>query len=182
MKIDPTTIAGMVAGAALAVAALPGLPKSITAAAGLIGAASVGALGWHAKTCPPNCPGTDGLGNPVRQIPSTFRRIVPVACFLVLLAALALVLLTGCAINRITTTRKADPGTTNAVEKTTLTSVAFLDSNQSFAKATAHSGYATNGVWAPGISMSGLSQSSSSTGIVLIIQNVLPAAVAAAAK
>ena len=33
MKIDPTTIAGMVAGAALAVAALPGLPKSITAAA-----------------------------------------------------------------------------------------------------------------------------------------------------
>jgi hypothetical protein len=89
MKIDPTTIAGMVAGAALAVAALPGLPKSITAAAGLIGAASVGALGWHAKTCPPNCPGTDGLGNPVRQIPSTFRRIVPVACFLVLLAALA---------------------------------------------------------------------------------------------
>ena len=167
MKLDITTICGAVAGAAFAISNFPGVPKSVASAAGIIGAAAIGALGWHAKSCPPNCPGTDGQGNPVRQVPSALRRIVPVACFLVLLATLAFVLLTGCAINRVSTRSTGTPGSTNAVEKTTITSCTFLDSNQSIAKASAHSGYATNGIWAPGITMSGLGQSASSTGLVL---------------
>jgi hypothetical protein len=51
MRIDPTTIAGIVAGAAFAISALPVLPKWLTAASGIIAAGAVGALGWH--TVPP---------------------------------------------------------------------------------------------------------------------------------
>jgi hypothetical protein len=148
MKIDPTTLAGMVAGAALAVAALPGLPTTVTAISGIIGAAAVGALGWHAKTCPPSCPGTDGLGNHVRQLPASIRKVIPVACFLALLAALAFVLLTGCTFVRASTTRSQSGTNAPPVEHTAITGWTLLDSNQALVRASAHSGYATNGVYA----------------------------------
>ena len=182
MKLDPTTFAGMVGGAALAVAALPGLPKAVTTVASIVGAASVGALGWHATACPANCPGTNAAGLRLPAAPPSVRRVIPVACFLALVAALAIVLLTGCTAVRVSTSRSVEPGSTNTVEKTALTGFSLFDSSQAIAKASAHSGYATNGTWSPGLTMSDLTQTSSSTGMVLIIQNILPAAVSAAAK
>jgi len=46
MKCDPTTLAGMVGGAALAIAALPGLPRTLSLASSIVGAAP--------RTAPPN--------------------------------------------------------------------------------------------------------------------------------
>jgi len=180
MKTDATTIAGMVAGAALSVAALPALPRSVTSVAGIVGAAAVGALGWHAKTCPAGCPGTDARGNPLTRPQSAVRKVIPVACFLILLATLAFVLLTGCAVTRATTTRTTDPTTGATVEKTCVTGATLFDSGQSLARASAHSGYATNGTWAPGVSMAGLSQTSSTSGLTVIVNTLAPVAKAAA--
>jgi hypothetical protein len=182
MKADPTTIAGMTAGAALAVASLPGLPKPVTFLAGLTGAAAIGTLGWHAKSCPPNCPGTDPRGNLKNHTPPRPRIIIPVACGLVLLAALALALLTGCSFTRASTTRTVNATNGLPVERASVTGWTFFDSGQTLAKASAHSGYATNGTFAPGVNMAGVQQSSSSTGLVLIIQNLIPAAVPALPK
>ena len=50
-KCDKTTVAGMVGGAALAVAALPDSPETVTGATGVKGAAPIGALGWQSKSC-----------------------------------------------------------------------------------------------------------------------------------
>jgi len=50
MRPDTTTICGIVVGAAFAVSALPSLPKSVTAIVGIIAAAAVGTVGWHAKS------------------------------------------------------------------------------------------------------------------------------------
>ena len=130
MKYDATTIAGMVAGFALGVASLPGLPKSVTSLAGFIAAGAVGLLGWHAKTCPPNSPGTDGLGNPIRPAskpPTPYqshRVIVPLAF------AVATLALASCACSRIATTKTQDPTTGVQVQETRLTALTFFDSGQ----------------------------------------------------
>ena len=166
----------------MAVAVLPDLPPVVHTIAIITSAFGVGALGKLSKDCPPNCPGTDELGRPRTTPPAPTPLLPGLSALFVLCAALALPLVNGCTVVHANTTRATDPATGIVSEKATINGWTLLDSSQALARASAHSSSATNGTWAPGISMTGLNQTSSSTGLVVIVNAILPAAVAAAAK
>jgi len=175
MRTSPTTLAGTISAAAFAVALVPGLPHSVSLVAQVVGAAGIAALGKAAKDCPANCPGTDSAGRP-RQAPLAEAPLMPGLSQLpAVCALLAVSLLTGCALYHVSTDSPCGQGTNAPVAHTSLTGWTLLDSGQTIARASAHSGYATNHETAPGITMAGISQTSSSTGLVVIVQNVLPA-------
>jgi hypothetical protein len=184
MKTSPTSIAGYIGGAACGVAAVPGMPPAIHTTAALIGAVALGALGRLSKDCPPLCPGTDALGRPRPTVENTTPPLRGLLIPVLALCGLSLGLLSGCTAFNASTHTTTQTTNGPVVEKTRVLGWTLLDSSQAIQKASAHSGYATNGTWAPGVNMAGLTQTSSSTGLVngiTVIVNNLPPVIPAAA-
>ena len=174
MNISRTTISGAIAGAATAAQAVPNLPPLLHAGLAIAAGAALGALGLHASGCPPNCPGTDETG---RLRPGPVRALRDALMVFAILAAVALAA-TGCAFVHASSRDAVTVGTNSLPRKASFTGIAFFDSSQSLSKARVTYEGSTNGAWAPGICMSGLNQTSSSTGAVTIIQQfrgMLPA-------
>lgn len=172
MPKSKTTIAGAVAAVASALqATLPG-PGWLHTLLVAISAGALAALGYHAQD------GNSPKRTTPSQPPNPTR--LPPSILIVLLIGLSVVLLTACACIRAETTRATSPGTTNATETTTLHAWTFFDSGQAIARASARSGYAPTGTWAPGISLTGLEQQSSTTGatavVKILLQQLAPAA------
>lgn len=93
----------------------------------------------------------------------------------VLAAALALA---GCTSLHSTTTRVTDPKTGVVTETTDANVSTFMDGNANVTKFSNRSGYVGNGTnWAPGTYVTGLSEQSSSSNLVLIISGVSGAVV-----
>lgn len=64
MKPQRTTVSGTVAAACLGAAQVPSLPHWAQSALYIGAAVALAQLGYHAKDCPVNCPGTDENGDP----------------------------------------------------------------------------------------------------------------------
>ena len=175
----------MVGAAALAVAGIREIDGQVHLVALIIGTAALGALGYHAKDCPVNCPGTDALGHPRDPQPEPTPTLPGLPLSLLALCLVPLALLPACTLVNASTHRTDATATAPATEESRVLGFTLLDSSQALTKASAHSGYATNGTWAPGVNMSGLSQTSSSTGLVnavTVIVNAVAPAVAAVPK
>ena len=177
-----TTAWGLLAALAIIAHSIPGLPPWMKTFTEILGGLCVGGLGWHAKDCPPNCPGTDEYGKP--KVP-VLHPLVQRVLALLLLGALVLTIALsciGCAWAKSTVTRTRLENGLPVTDKATVVGFALLDSNQALQRATAHATSNTNGTWSPSAAMSGLTQSASSTGLTVIVNAILPAAVAAATK
>ena len=169
MTPSQTTFWGAVAGAATAAQALPNLPWYVRAGAAILAGLALGALGYHSSDCPPNCPGTDSLGK--RRLPSAGNALAGILLAGGILLALTLVVMAcGCTALYGHAYQRGDG--TNAVAKAgaTLYGVTFFDSGQVLGKARLAFDSGTNGRSAGSVAMSGVQQSSSSTGVVTIIQ------------
>lgn len=160
----------------MAVAALPGLSPTLHTVAIVVSAASMGALGKLSKDCPPFCPGTDSEGRPRAFQPNPTPPLPGLSLPLCLVLGLSLALLSGCALDRLRMTTSHMDGTNLVTQTSTITSCTMLDANQNLARASIHTESATNGTWAPGISMAGLGQSSSSSNLVQAVTVIVNAA------
>lgn len=99
-----------------------------------------------------------------------------------LLVLVPCIALSGCAYLHSTTTRGVDQYG-SPVETTKATGITWFDSHNELTKFRNSSGYGTNGVWAPGTSVSGLNQQSqTTTNLNDLIGTVVGAAVKAAVK
>jgi hypothetical protein len=161
---------------------LPGLPHWGYVLGQLVAGLAVGGLGWHARDCPPRCPGTDRNGKP--RAPRTLAlQGLLAACFLGgVLLVIAAMLLSGCTYARTSVTRTRLENGVLVTEKAAISGAAVLDSNQALQRASAHALNTTSNTWSPTVSMTGLTQAASSTGIVVIINGLVPAAAGAALK
>ena len=167
-----TSIAGMLAAVAnVAQAAIPA-PSWLHAVLVGLAAGTLAALGYHARD------GQSPTDAPLNPVPKLTR--LPVAVFLAALLTSAVVLFTACAFVHATASRSIPDGQTNVVEASSVRALTFFDSGQAIARASARSGYATNGTWTPGVSLTGLDQVSSSTGAVstvkILLQQLAPVA------
>ena len=181
MNTSKTTWAGILCAAGTLIQAIPGLPHWCYGMGSLLAGLSVGALGWHATTCPPGCPGTDALGNPRARWPAPPRSLAPLL-LLGLMASLTLVLLlgAGCAYTAARVQRVTQSAGVTNTETTTLRGYSIFDANVALQKGIARASYGSNGVCASAVGFSGLNESATSSNLVVIINNVLPAAAAAA--
>lgn len=60
---------------ALALSSAPGLNHWVQSSFTIVAAVAIAWLGHSAQDCPPNCPGTNGHANPVRQISIKFTKL-----------------------------------------------------------------------------------------------------------
>ena len=183
MTPSQTTFWGAVAGASMAAQAIPSLPPLAHTVAIVASGLATGALGYHAAECPANCPGTDTLGK--RRVPAAGNILAAIVMVGGLLLALAFaVMASGCTAIYGHAYEKGD-ATNNVPKKgATLYGFTILDSGQVLGKTRLTYEAVSNGWYAPGVGTAGFQQTSSSTGVVTIIQqfgNLVPAAAAAAA-